>query len=63
MSVKKGGLGKGLSALIKDKEKVDLLINDIKLLPTETIELVELDKIVARDNQPRKVFNDEALTN
>ena len=33
MSVKKGGLGKGLSALIKDKEKVDLLINDIKLLP------------------------------
>ena len=61
MSVKKGGLGKGLSALIKDKEKVDLLINDIKLLPTETIELVELDKIVARDNQPRKVFNDEAL--
>ena len=61
MSVKKGGLGKGLSALIKDKEKVDLLINEIKLSPTETIELVELDKIVARDNQPRKVFNDEAL--
>ena len=61
MSVKKGGLGKGLSALIKDKEKVDLLINEIKLLPTETIELIELDKILPREDQPRKVFNDEAL--
>ncbi len=61
MSVKKGGLGKGLSALIKDKEKVDLLINEIKLLPTETIELIELDKILPREDQPRKVFSDKAL--
>ena len=61
MSVKKSGLGKGLSALIKDKEKVDNLISEIKLLPTETIELIELDKIIPRQDQPRKVFNKEAL--
>ena len=61
MAAKKGGLGKGLSALIKDKEKVDNLISEIKLLPTETIELVDLDKIKPREDQPRKIFNKEAL--
>lgn len=61
MSAKKSGLGKGLSALIKDKEKVDSLISEIKLFPTETVELVDLDQIRPRDDQPRKVFNKEAL--
>ncbi|MDY0236019.1 MAG: ParB/RepB/Spo0J family partition protein [Gudongella sp.] len=61
MSVKKSGLGKGLSALIKDKEKVDSLISEIKLLPTETVELVELNSIIPREDQPRKVFDKGAL--
>lgn len=61
MAVKKGGLGKGLSALIKDKEKVDSLISEIKLSPSETIELINLDKISPREDQPRKIFNEEAL--
>lgn len=61
MAVKKSGLGKGLSALIKDKEKVDSLISEVKLMPQESIELIDLNKIKARDDQPRKFFDEEAL--
>lgn len=35
MNSKKRGLGKGLSALIQDKEKAEEIISDVKISPSE----------------------------
>lgn len=61
MTVKKRGLGKGLSALIQDKEKVDTLIGDPGVGPDESVQMVKLDEIEPKPDQPRKLFDPEAL--
>ncbi len=57
--MKPRGLGKGLTSLIPDS-----YINDIKKekqeLPTG-LEMVEIEKIQPNPDQPREVFNEEAL--
>jgi ParB family chromosome partitioning protein len=59
LSTKKRGLGKGLSALISDKAAVDNFLNEEKL--SEKIEIIDINLIIPRQNQPRKYFDDEAL--
>lgn len=61
MTAKKRGLGKGLSALIQDKEKVETLVNESKLDIGEVIEEISLDEITPKKDQPRKIFNKDAL--
>lgn len=61
MNAKKRGLGKGLSALIQDKEKAEELISDVKLNPSEAVEEVEVARIVPKSDQPRKIFDEDAL--
>lgn len=61
MNAKRRGLGKGLSALIQDKEKAEELISDVKLNPSETVEEIELASIVPKSDQPRKIFDEDAL--
>jgi ParB family chromosome partitioning protein len=58
---KKRGLGKGLSALIQDKEKADELISDIRPGTSESVEELLLEKIYPKADQPRKIFDKEAL--
>ncbi|TFZ41312.1 ParB/RepB/Spo0J family partition protein [Soehngenia longivitae] len=60
MVQKRTGLGKGLSALIQDKERVDNLINDISRNDTKILEL-DIDKIRPKEDQPRKKFDKESL--
>lgn len=58
MSTKKRGLGKGLSALISDNVTIDsVLLDDSK----ESIEMISVDKIKAKSNQPRQKFDDKAI--
>lgn len=59
MTVKKRGLGKGLSALISDKVDIDTILKDEK--SNEQVEIVDLNLIVAKKDQPRQNFDDEAL--
>lgn len=61
MNAKRRGLGKGLSALIQDKEKAEELISDAKLNPSETVEEVEVVRIFPKSDQPRKIFDEDAL--
>lgn len=61
MATKKRGLGKGLSALISDKAMVDTMLRDEKILSNESIVMVNIEKIIPKEDQPRKNFNDEAL--
>lgn len=56
MSVKKRGLGKGLSALISDE-----LINDSEGQSKDSIIKIDIDLITANKEQPRQNFNEEAL--
>lgn len=60
MTSKKRGLGKGLSALIQDKEKVDSLIGDSSSRD-EAVVALPLSKITPKPDQPRKIFQEEAL--
>jgi len=61
MNAKKRGLGKGLSALIQDKEKAEELISDVKLNPSEAVEEIEISRIIPKSDQPRKIFDEDAL--
>ena len=61
MITKKRGLGKGLSALIQDKEKADEIISDIRPGTSESVEELLLKKIYPKADQPRKIFDKEAL--
>lgn len=61
MATPKRGLGKGLSALIGDKPMVDKLINESQATKENIVEHIPLDKIIAREDQPRKQFSDESL--
>jgi len=57
---KRTGLGKGLSALIQDKESVENLINDLAGNDTKVLE-IDIDKIKPKEDQPRKKFDKESL--
>lgn len=59
MTAQKRGLGKGLSALISDKSIMDTYLKDVKSV--EKIEVIHIDFIVPKDDQPRKHFDDESL--
>ena len=61
MATPKRGLGKGLSALIGDKPMVDKLLNESQATKENIVEHIPLDKIIAREDQPRKQFSDESL--
>ncbi|MDX9917503.1 MAG: ParB/RepB/Spo0J family partition protein [Gudongella sp.] len=61
MNAKKRGLGKGLSALIQDKEKVAELISESRSDAVETVEEILLDEIRPNVDQPRKIFDEVAL--
>ncbi|WP_422485764.1 ParB/RepB/Spo0J family partition protein [Gudongella sp. DL1XJH-153] len=61
MTSKKRGLGKGLSALIQDKEKVDTLISDSTINPDESVVSLPLANIKPKPDQPRKIFQEDAL--
>lgn len=61
MSAPKRGLGKGLSALIGDKPMVDKLLSENTALGSSKIEKIPLNKITARDDQPRKQFAEDSL--
>jgi ParB family chromosome partitioning protein len=61
MATPKRGLGKGLSALIGDKPMVDKLLNESQATKDNIVEHIPLDKIIAREDQPRKQFSDESL--
>ncbi|MCR3955958.1 MAG: ParB/RepB/Spo0J family partition protein [Gudongella sp.] len=60
MTSKKRGLGKGLSALIQDKEKVDTLIGDSSNRD-EAVLSIPLNNIIPKPDQPRKIFQEDAL--
>lgn len=59
-ATKKRGLGKGLSALIADKEAVDTILSEDT--NNEIIENISIDLIIPKGDQPRKYFDDEALS-
>jgi ParB family chromosome partitioning protein len=61
VNAKKRGLGKGLSALIQDKEKVAELISESRSDAVETVEEILLDEIRPNVDQPRKIFDEVAL--
>lgn len=61
MSTKKRGLGKGLSALIGDKPSLEEIMNQEVESGQRVINNVLLDKIVAKEDQPRKDFDNSAL--
>lgn len=58
MSVKKRGLGKGLSALIPDEPILDVETKDSK---EDNVKLIDISLIEPNSEQPRKDFNEEAL--
>lgn len=58
-ATKKRGLGKGLSALIADKEVVDTILSEDT--SNEKIENISIDLIIPKEDQPRKYFDDDAL--
>lgn len=58
-TAKKRGLGKGLSALISDKEAVDTLLNEDT--NNEKIEIIDIDLIIPKADQPRKFFDEKPL--
>lgn len=59
MSVKKRGLGKGLSALIPDEPLVDVLDMEVN---EEKIKLIDISLIEPNAEQPRREFDEEALS-
>lgn len=61
MSTKKRGLGKGLSALIGDRPIVDVMIHDEDISPGNEIKNIPIDEIIAKEDQPRKDFDRNAL--
>lgn len=61
MATPKRGLGKGLSALIGDKPMVEKLLAESLVNRQSIVEQIPLNKIVRREDQPRKQFSDESL--
>ena len=61
MSVKKRGLGKGLSALISDEEINLELIDEVDKTSKDLILNIDIDKLVANKEQPRVDFDQESL--
>lgn len=61
MATPKRGLGKGLSALIGDKPMAEKLLSETQAIKERVVEHIPIDKIIAREDQPRKHFSDESL--
>lgn len=62
MSTKKRGLGKGLSALISDKPSMESILSSTpESNQASIIKKIPLNQIIAKVDQPRKDFDDEAL--
>lgn len=61
MSTKKRGLGKGLSALISDKDSIETIFTSDRHVDSNIIKNISLDDIVRNPNQPRKDFDKESL--
>lgn len=61
MATPKRGLGKGLSALIGDKPMAEKILNEAELVKHNIVESIPLNKIIAREDQPRKQFSEERL--
>lgn len=60
MSVKKRGLGKGLSALIADKPLIDEIFKEDESIESN-IKYVLIDMIMTKEDQPRKSFDETLL--
>lgn len=60
MASKKRGLGKGLSALLSDKPSIENLISE-KEKQGEKIEYISLEAIKAKEDQPRREFEEDSL--
>lgn len=60
MSVKKRGLGKGLSALIADKPLIDEIFKEDESVESN-IKYVSIDMIMTKEDQPRKSFDETLL--
>ena len=64
MSQSNRGLGKGLSALFSDTEEdygKSIAFDEVEAAKGETVQEIEISKIYANPNQPRKVFEETAL--
>ena len=61
MATPKRGLGKGLSALIGDKPMAEKILNEAESAKHNIVENIPLNKIIAREDQPRKQFSEESL--
>lgn len=61
MSVKSHGLGKGISALIGEYDNSSFEVEKLESVGAK-IKEIELNKIKANPNQPRKTFDPEALS-
>ena len=57
MAIKKSGLGKGLGALLSAYDDYNNTIKNNQ--PSQTT--IEISKLIANPNQPRKIFNETAL--
>lgn len=56
--VKKKGLGRGITNFIKDSEKVEEILSDIK---KDELQNILIEKIHVNENQARKVFDEERI--
>lgn len=61
MTVKKRGLGKGLSALLGDNPTANTLINNDVEGKYKNIKYISLYEIVTKEDQPRKDFEKDSL--
>lgn len=64
MSQVSRGLGKGLSALFSETEEdygKSLIFDEVEAAKGESVSEIEIGKIFANPNQPRKVFDETAL--
>ena len=64
MSQVNRGLGKGLSALFSETEEdygKSLVFDEVEAAKGESVSDIEISKIFANPNQPRKAFDETAL--
>ncbi len=61
-NAKKRGLGKGLSALMGEKPNIETILSQDRERNQKLIKEVALDDIITKEDQPRKDFDDQSLT-
>lgn len=59
---KNTGLGKGLAALMGTQNQIEEIIESEEIKKGETIQNLKIIEVEPNKNQPRKRFDDEALT-